>query len=167
MNAPAAGIGYGGHGVWGWDDGTREPTDHSGSGIPMAWKDALKMPGAEQMAHLYDFFTSIPYQRLRPAPMVVVNQPGVTNAMQYISAAKTDQKDLTIAYIPAVRTVEIKLDALPPSPNITWFNPRTGEKSPAVAVVTANTCQFPTPAEGDWILLMQSEPKADGEKPAK
>jgi hypothetical protein len=52
---------------------------------------------------------------------------------------------------------------MPPSPNVTWFNPRTGEKSPAVAVVTANTCQFPTPSEGDWILFMKTDKKQAGE----
>jgi hypothetical protein len=96
---------------------------------------------------------------LRPTPGIVVNQPGQTNALQYVAGAKTDKKDLAIAYIPGARTVEIKLDALPPSPGINWFNPRTGERSPAVAVVTSSTCQFPTPAEGDWILLMQTEEK--------
>jgi hypothetical protein len=72
-----------------------------------------------------------------------------------------------VVYVPEDRTVEIKLDLMPPSPNVTWFNPRTGEKSPAVAVVTANTCQFPTPAEGDWILFMKTDRKqaAEAEKP--
>ena len=40
---------------------------------------------------------------------------------------------------------------------------RAVEKSPAVAVVTANTCQFPTPAEGDWILFMKTDKKQGGE----
>jgi len=62
-----------------------------------------------------------------------------------------------VVYVPEDRTVEIKLDAMPPSPNVTWINPRTGEKSPAVAVVTQNTCQFPTPSEGDWILFMKTD----------
>lgn len=156
LDAPTAGVTYGGHGVWGWDDGKSAPADHPGTGTPMPWKKALLMPGAEQMKHLADFFNSIDWWRLRPTPVFVVGQPGKDNASHYVAAARTDQKDLMLVYIPEERTVEIKLDALPPSPNITWINPRTGEKSPAVAVVTANTCQFPTPAEGDWILQMKS-----------
>jgi hypothetical protein len=167
LNTPTAGTSYGGHGVWGWDDGTKPPTDHPGTGTPLPWRKALEMPAAQQMAHLYDFFTSIDFWRLRPAPAIVVNQPGATNITQFVAAAKTDQKDLALVYIPEVRTVEIKLDALPPSPNITWINPRTGEHNPAVAVVTANTCQFPTPAEGDWILLMQTEEKKAAPPPAQ
>ncbi|MEZ4664190.1 MAG: DUF4038 domain-containing protein [Caldilineaceae bacterium] len=28
LNAPTAGVTYGGHGVWGWDDGSTPPVDH-------------------------------------------------------------------------------------------------------------------------------------------
>jgi hypothetical protein len=156
LNGPTAGVTYGGHGVWGWDDGPKPPTDHPYTGTPLPWKKALTMPGAEQMAHLAEFFTSIDWWRLRPTPGIVVNQPGKTTPAKFVAAASTDLKDLVLVYIPEDRTVEVLLDALPPSPTITWFNPRTGEKSPAVAVVTANTCQFPTPSEGDWIMWMKS-----------
>ena len=167
--APTAGVTYGGHGVWGWDDGTKHPTDHPGSGIPLPWQKALTMPAAEQMAHLASFFASIDWPKLRPAPVVVVNNPGAQTPSKFIAGAKTDDKELMVVYVPEDRTVEIKLDSMPPSPNVTWFNPRTGEKSPAVAVVTANTCQFPTPAEGDWILFMKTDkkPAGEGEKPAQ
>ena len=98
------------------------------------------------MAHLAGFFASIDWWKLRPAPICVVNNPGVAAPAKYIAGAKSDDKELMVIYVPEDRTVEIKLDLMPPSPNVTWFNPRTGEKSPAVAVVTANSCQFPTPA---------------------
>ena len=158
MNHPPAGGTYGGHGVWGWDDGTKPPTDHPGTGTPMPWKKALTMPGAEQMAYLYDFFTTNDFWRLRPTPPFIVNNPGATNASKYVAAARTDQKDVMLVYVPEERTIEIKLNSLPPSPQITWLNPRNGQKSPAVAVVTTDTCQFPTPEEGDWLLVMKSGP---------
>ena len=160
--SPTAGVAYGGHGVWGWDDGTKPPTDHAYTGTPLPWQKALTMPGAEQMKHLYEFFTSIDWWKLRPAPIVVVGNPGTQTASKYIAGAKSDDKDLMVVYIPDERTVEIKLDSMPSSPNVSWINPRTGEKSPAVAVVTANTCQFPSPAEGDWILFMKMDKKEPG-----
>ena len=159
LNAPTAGVTYGGHGVWGWDDGTKDPTDHPGTGKPKPWKKALTLPGAEQVKYLHDFFTTNDFWRLRPTPMFVVNQPGKESPARFIAAARSDAKDVLFVYVPEDRTVEIKLDALPPSPNVTWLNPRTGENSPAVAVVTQNTCQFPTPSEGDWILLTRSQPE--------
>jgi hypothetical protein len=169
LDTPTAGVTYGGHGVWGWDDGSKPPADHAGTGTPMPWQKALTMPGAEQMKHLADFFNSFDFWRLRPAPVAVVNQPGAQAPAKYIAAAKSDQKDLLILYIPEERSVEVKLNLMPNSPNVTWINPRTGEKSPAVAVVTTDTCQFPTPAEGDWILFMktQTEEKGKGEPEKK
>ena len=159
LGAPTAGVSYGAHGVWGWDDGKTPPTDHPGTGTPQSWQKALTMPGAEQMKSLVDFMNSIDWWHLRPTPMFVVNNPGKDKPERFVAAARTDLKDLMLVYIPEDRTIEIKLNALPPSPNITWVNPRTGEKSPAVAVVTTDTCQFPTPAEGDWILLMKTGDK--------
>jgi len=157
LNTPTAGVTYGGHGVWGWDNGTKPPTDHPSTGTPMPWQKALTMPGAEQIKYLHDFFTTNDFWRLRPTPMFVVNQPGAEKPARFVAAARTDQKDLMIVYVPEDRTIEIKLDSLPPSPNVTWINPRTGENSPAVAVVTTSTCQFPTPSEGDWLLVMRTQ----------
>lgn len=163
LNSPAAGVTYGGHGVWGWDDGTKPPTDHPSTGTPLPWKKALTMPCAEQIKYLHDFFATNDFWRLRPTPMFIVNQPGKEDPGHFIAAARTDAKDILIVYVPEDRTVEIKLDALPPSPNVTWINPRTGENSPAVAVVTQNTCQFPTPSEGDWLLVTRSQPEKEKE----
>ncbi|HMJ91637.1 MAG TPA: putative collagen-binding domain-containing protein, partial [Candidatus Acidoferrum sp.] len=138
---------------------TKPPTDHPGTGTPFAWRGALLMPGGDQMTNMVNFFTSIAFQRLRPVPEMVVNNPGAQSARKYIACARTEKKDLTVVYVPEDRTVEIKLEALPPSPNVKWFNPRTGESTAAVAVVTDSTAQFPTPSEGDWILWMQTQVK--------
>jgi hypothetical protein len=159
LSAPTAGVTYGGHGVWGWDDGTKAPTDHPGTGTPLAWRKALTMPGADQMKHLAHYFTSVDFWRLRPCAPAIVNQPGGQGISRQITAARTDQKDLLVVYVPEDRTVEVKLDMLPPSPGVTWYNPRSGETNTAVGVVTANTVQFPTPSEGDWILQLLTQKK--------
>jgi hypothetical protein len=135
--------------------------DHPGSGTPLPWKKALTMPGAEQVGALVDFFNSLEWWKLRPAPMVPAN-PGAVQPAAFIAGSKSDDRNLCVLYIPQDRTVEVKLDLMPTSPNVSWFNPRTGEKSPAVAVVTQTTCQFPTPAEGDWVLFMTMEKKEPG-----
>jgi len=162
LNAPTAGVTYGGHGIWGWDDGSGPPVDHPRSGTPLPWQKALLMPGAEQMRHLGDLFRSLDFWRLQPAPEILANQPGAADPKRFISAARTKNKDLAVIYIPSDRVVEVQLEALttmPGSPNITWFNPRTGEKRPAVALVGNTTCQMPTPEPGDWVLLITAAPK--------
>src|SRR5204863_7709424 len=85
LTTPTAGVTYGGHGVWGWDDGKNPPTDHAGTGTPMPWQKALLMPGAEQMPQLVDFFTSLEFGKLRPTPVFVVNQPGTSNPSRYVA----------------------------------------------------------------------------------
>lgn len=157
LNAPTAGVSYGGHGVWGWDDGTKPPTDHPSTGVPLPWKKALKMPGADQMSHLVTFFTDLDYWRLRPAPQLIVTQPGDKEPRKYVAAARADKGDLAVVYVPEERMVEIRLSLIPPNVDASWFNPQTGERNPVVAVVNADSVQFATPAEGDWLLLMKSK----------
>lgn len=161
LNAPTAGVSYGGHGVWGWDDGTRPPTDHASTGTPLPWKQALTLPGAEQMTNLCTFFTSLDFSRLRPKPEAIANNPGAKDPRKFISAAGTDKKDLLLVYVPEDRTVEVLLESLPPSPEVHWWNPRTGERNAAVGVVTDRACQFPTPTEGDWMLVLQTQGKKE------
>ena len=114
---------------------------------------------SENLGPAATFFGSFDFSQLRPSPGSVVNNPGVQNPRKFIALARTEKKDVTIAYVPEDRTVEILLEAFPPAPDVRWFNPRTGEKSPAVGVVTERSCQFPTPGEGDWILIMHTQQK--------
>lgn len=160
LNAPTAGITYGAHGIWGWDDGTRPPVDHPNSGTPLPWRQALHMPGAQQMSLLADFFQSLPFYRLRPAPEVLASQPGVAAPRRFIAAARTESKDLMVIYVPEDRVVELQLAALTSmkgSPVLTWVNPRNGERRAAVAVLGPTSCQAPTPEPGDWLLLITTQ----------
>ncbi len=156
LNAPTAGVSYGGHGVWGWDDGTTHPTDHAGSGTPLPWREALRMPAAEQVRHLSKFFNELEYWRLRPAPEMLAKQPGSESAGRFIAMARSVEGDFAVGYVPSDRAIELKLNQLPPRPQITWFNPRDGTRSPAVGVVTDASLQLPTPAAGDWLLLIRA-----------
>jgi hypothetical protein len=154
LNAPTAGVTYGGHGVWGWDDGTKLPTDHSGSGIPLPWKDALVMPAAEQMSHVASLFTSIDFWRLRPAGDVLAEQPGNETAARFIAAAASERRDLLVAYTPEARTVALKRSAVPQG-QAAWYNPRTGDRTAARALRDEAIVRFETPSEGDWVLLLR------------
>lgn len=154
LNAPTAGVSYGGHGVWGWDDGTRPPTDHLNSGVPLPWRKALDMLGATHMTHASSFFTAIDYWRLRPAPNVLGRQPGLEDPKRHISAANSRDGDLVVVYVPEDRTVDIVQSALPEDFSASWYNPRTGQPEQVAAVVNDQTIQFATPSEGDWLLLL-------------
>lgn len=154
LNAPTAGVTYGGHGVWGWDDGTKTPADHPNTGIPLPWRKALVMPGAEHMAHVASLFTSIDFWRLRPAPEVLASQAAPDVPSQFIAAAMSESRDLLVAYTPAQRSIELHADRVPQGqPN--WHNPRTGARTKANPIRANAVVRFETPSEGDWVLLIK------------
>lgn len=153
LNAPTAGVTYGGHGVWGWDDGTKPPTDHAGSGRPLPWQEALVMPGAEQMAHVASLFTSIEYWRLRPAPEMLAEQPGTASAARYIAAARSDRGDLAVVYTPEPGSI-VLVGSVVPGKGARWHNPRTGATLPARGVREGSTVRFDTPDDGDWAMVL-------------
>jgi hypothetical protein len=151
LAAPTAGVTYGGHGVWGWDDGTQPPINHPSSGIPKAWQQALHLPAAEQMPHLLEFFTAIDWWRLSPAPELIANQPGIANPHRHISAARSDSGDLAVIYLPENSSVDLNLGPLLPGLTGVWFNPATGQYHPLVLADACST-RFAPPATGDWLL---------------
>ena len=155
LNAPTAGVTYGGHGVWGWDDGTKPPTDHERSGIPLPWRKALRMPGAEQMAHVSTLFTSIDFWRLRPSPEVLAEQPGAHSVSKFVTAAAVPGNDVIVLYTPEPGTLSLKADVVPEG-RASWFDPRTGARAPAKGTARGDVIRFETPGDGDWVLLCES-----------
>jgi hypothetical protein len=155
LTAPA-GISYSAQGVQNWDT-TVNPTVEKikGADFPL-WRKALFMPAAKQMVPLAKLMNSVDFGRLRPQPSVVAKQPGSESPRRSIAAVSSEPNALSLVYVPEDRTLEVLLTALPPSPSVGWVNPRTGESNPAVAVVGGNSCQFPTPDPGDWLLQMKS-----------
>jgi hypothetical protein len=153
--APTAGVTYGGHGVWGWDDGTQPPIGHSGTGIPFHWRKALTMPAAEQIRHLTDFFSSFEWWKLQPAQHVLAAQPGDEVRARYITAAQSDE--VVVIYLPQNDSVYLRADAFSPASSAEWFNPRTGERHAAELRVDSGMYRGEVPAPGDWILLIKRD----------
>ena len=158
LNAPVAGVAYGGHGVWGWDDGTRPPTDHPTTGTPLPWREALRMPGAGQMTQLADFFSRIPFQRLSPKPELLARQPGLEDVKAWISAAGTEANDVAVIYTPVQQTVSVLMRAMPAGGSAEWFDVRTGGLVSAIGVLSEKTVEFPAPDIGDWMLVIRGRP---------
>jgi hypothetical protein len=154
LNAPTAGVTYGGHGVWGWDDGSGPPVDHPNSGTPLPWRQALTMPSAEQMAHVTALFSEIEWWRLRPAPTLIVDQPGALDAKRTVLVAQAEAGDLVVAYIPAGGAVTLRTTTLKLGLQASWFNPRTGERTPIGVVDNSQVAHFQTPDPEDWVLVM-------------
>ena len=152
----AAGVSYGAFGVENWDTTVGPKSeDKLGAGLAF-WHKALFMPGAKQVGHMAGLLGELKFWQLRPEPKMVANTAATARAAGRIFAASTQAKDLALVYVSDERMLELAEDAMPQAPAITWYNPRQGDTSPAVAVVAQRTCQFPTPAPGDWLLVIKA-----------
>ncbi|HEX3797815.1 MAG TPA: DUF4038 domain-containing protein [Verrucomicrobiae bacterium] len=157
LATPTAGIGYGAHGVWNWDTTTN--MDSNGGRALANWQIALYLPGAKQLGTWSKFFQTFDFGRLRPAPELVVNQPGSQSPGKYIAAAETEFEDMALLYLPEGGDVEVNIKSLPKTLTGTWANGSTGETIPVSISTDSGTAKLSAPGAGDWFLLIQAAKK--------
>jgi hypothetical protein len=153
LSVPPAGVSYSTDGIVDWNSAREVATGHQAdSGWPR-WKKVLYAPAAAQVSYLATLLNSVSFWELRPQPNAVASRPGVEGGGR-CAAAGTEARDTLLVYVPEERAVTVRLEAMPASASVTWYNPRTGQSTAAAGVVGDRTCQFPTPGPGDWLLLM-------------
>jgi hypothetical protein len=153
MVTPTAGVTYGGHGVWGWDDGTAPPVAHPNTGVPKHWREALHLPGAAQMRHLRDAFAALPWWTLEPAQDLIRDQPGQADVLRYVTAARTAGGEAAILYLAAGGELALDLASLAGNLVATWVNPRDGTWV-AGGPVENGAVTVRAPDGEDWVLLL-------------
>src|SRR5581483_162914 len=98
--------------------GREIPLDHPQTGEAPPWHEAMEAPGSADMHRLREFFASIPWWRLRPAPELLAagtraaGRPGVAAAERFIAAARTEEGDTAVLYVPEDRTVRLRVDGV-------------------------------------------------------
>jgi len=155
LMAPTAGASYAAGPVMNWMTSATTNPNVRPRDLPQ-WREALFLPGVKNVAIIAEFFKTNDFWRLRPAQEVVPNPPGERSPRRHVAVARTEARDLAVVYVPEDRTVEVLIPEMPPSPTISWINPRTGQRSTAVGLVGGYTCQFPTPEPGDWLLVLKT-----------
>lgn len=165
--SPTAGVTYGGHGVWGWDDGTQPPVAHPTTGIPLPWQKALLMEAAEQVAHVNELFQSLKWWELRPAQELILAQPGETDKRYFITASRSEAGDLAVIYTPEEQAITLSLNSMRTDVTMHWFDPRTGNWMPTSPLATAPDHCFKPPAVGDWLLVLHSPQPTSTQKPVQ
>lgn len=149
LNAPPAGLTYGAHGIWSWQTAPGVPLNHNNTGLARPWREAIALPGSSHMKHLAELFGSLSWWSLRPAPEVLVTQPGQEDPARFVSAARTNDGEVLVFYLPAGGEIRIR----PPVPDSAeWFDPRKGLRAPAQQVESG---QFRAPDEQDWVLVLR------------
>lgn len=170
LAAPVAGLTYGGHGIWSWQEVDGLPYDHPYTGMAKAWQEAKDLPGASDMGRMADLFTSIDWPALRPAPELLAVQPAAAadaagrdaevavepnragDPAKFVAAAKSEAGDLAIFYLPVGGDVTVRADRLKSGLKAEWFDPRTGNRRPAAA---KDGGVYAAPDAQDWVLLMR------------
>lgn len=151
--SPTAGVTYGGQGIWGWHTKVQAPADHVKTGLGSPWHIAKDLPGAFNMKELHQFFRSIDWWRLEPAQEIIKEQPGKEDASKFIAAAKTNNSDCAVIYMPEGMKVEVNTKGLKVK-RATWFHPRTGGWLDAGEVKQGEQTFEPVD-RNDWVLLLR------------
>ncbi len=151
--SPTAGVTYGGHGVWAWDDGSGPSTAHPNSGTPLPWREALTMPAAEQLRHLFELFTGRQWWRLRPMPELIVEQPGKKSSENYILASAVGDGNLVLVYAPENHEIILNRSGLKEDLEAVWFEPKSAKRQIATRIDEGKLVKYTVPAGEDWLLI--------------
>ena len=101
-------------------------------------------PGAIQLGKIAQFWRSLPWWLLRPAPdLIAADENPETGA--HVVAARTQDGQLTLVYIPQPNVYQPALGALAEGRNTYWFNPRSAKLSPA--------SDLRAPSSEDWLFV--------------
>ncbi len=150
---PPAGLTYGAHGLWSWQSASGQvPADHARSGEAKSWRQAMDLPGSQQMRHLAALLTSLDWWRLRPAQGLLRDQPSQQDPERFVAVAASATCDLVVAYLPAGGSIRLEPRKIA-SLQARWYNPRSGEWGGKAPVPSSALLEAPD--QEDWVLVLQ------------
>lgn len=151
--APPAGVSYGAHGIWPWNEEAQVPLNHPNAGVAPPWREALNAPGSTSMKHLAALFSSLEWWKLRPAQEMLAEPPGQKDLQRFVVVARAEDRSWSLVYTPSGDRIMLLLGRRPDRSR--WFNPRSGEWSEAQGEFTTLTATYTPPDDQDWVLLLQ------------
>lgn len=179
--APTAGVTFGHNAIWVWRENIGPAEGHENLPKVLPWHTGLETAGVRSMIVLRRLFGdlwpgdplagarpntdplrggSLPWWRLRPAPGLLVDQPGRADPRQFIAAACTDDQQTAVVYLPDAERVSIRTGAFGPTAAARWFDPRSGALTDAGPILPSVT-EFITPGAGDWVLVIAPDVEAE------
>ena len=156
MLSGAAGQLYGNHWTWQFISG---------------WQAHLDTPGSQQMAHVRFLFQSRRWYDLIPdqthsvvtAGYGTFSNSGALGDNDYLTAARTPDGALVIAYMPTGRTITVDMSQLAAPALASWYDPSNGTFTAIAGSPLANTGTLDlTPpgnnadGDGDWVLVLDA-----------
>ncbi len=139
----------------------------TGSGATYNWRDNLSSPSTLDMGFVRQLFANRPWQLLEPDQFhtAVTGGYGTFGQSNYVTAARTSDGSLVMAYVPStgtgVRSLTVDLSKLSGVVTAQWYNPTNGTYSDIAGSPLANSGSqtFATPGNNgsgtnDWVLVL-------------
>lgn len=151
---PPAGVTYGHSSIWMWARKRNEQAEgHPNSWAAQPWREELRTAGTRSMTLLKQFFLQLPWTDLRPAPELLVEQPGSGDLASFVAIAATDTRDWVVAYLPVGGGVRLWGDSLRSDRHHYWVDPRTGEWRHRGVLAVGDERGLTAPDNRDWLLV--------------
>lgn len=149
--AGAFGHTYGCHDIWQFLDTNRFPAVSSAR---TPWREALQLPGANQMRHLRSLMESRPMLCRIPDQSLIVS--GMGSESDHVQATRSEDGSYAFIYFPTCKPVTINLTRLSGQTILArLYDPRTGTATDIGEFPQGQSAEFTPPAEGpDWILIL-------------
>jgi chitodextrinase len=157
----ASGQMYGNHSVWQFLCSQRDVDGNCIGG----WKDELASSGAKQMANVLALFSPRRWYELIPDQdhSLVTGGFGTFGDDDYVTAARTSDGKLAIAYAPSAATITVDLGTLAGPVTARWYDPTSGTYATigGSPLPNAGSASLTTPGlngEGadDWVLVLET-----------
>lgn len=129
------------------------------------WQEKLDTPGAAQMKYVQALFEPRDWYDLIPDQehKVVTERWGTFGKFDYVSAARTPDGKLVMAYLPQGQAVTVDMSKLAAPSRARWYDPASGhfQTIPGSPLPNAGSARFHPPgknADGDpdWVLVLET-----------
>src|SRR5258706_9769586 len=134
------------------------------------WQGHLDTTGSAQIGHVNALFAPRPWWNLIPdqSHTVVIAgygtfaDSGSLGGNDYLTAARTPDGALILAYMPTIRTITVDMSSLGSQANASWHDPSDGSRHPiGNSLPNSGTRTFAPPGnnsdgDGDWVLMLEA-----------
>lgn len=120
------------------------------------WEAALDSEGARSMQHVAELFAGLPWPSLVPVFDGAPVTEGRGKGTDRVLVASGCDGALLVLYVPTSRDLTVEAPGLSPA---RWFDPASGETSPADVEVDGGSMRIGSPGRNatgdrDWVLLI-------------
>ncbi|WP_247235326.1 DUF4038 domain-containing protein [Telluribacter sp. SYSU D00476] len=156
LAAPTSGITYGANGIWPWLRTGEHILNHGSKGEGSSrWNESIKLPGGTQVGYLAQFMRQLDWWNLKPAPNLLVVQPGDKQYNHFVSVSRTDDGNTLVAYLPTSTPIQL-YNLANTTYTAQWFNPVSNQTTSGKVQTSKGVLSATPPAGGDdWVLVLR------------